>query len=188
MVGWRWKDGEVEVASATQGVDRLAAKSGSFARGPDAIDRFIASDLGTLRSAAPGHVPAISNLVASSNPTNAELDARLLEKRQKKKHSAVTNRQVDQLYDVAIPPGWNGSPRFATRTDMRQARAYQTNAHPSYDVDGDGFVGQDDYKIARSHDLGSAGMLTGAIKLSSFDISALVYTLHSTPVLPVSHF
>ena len=33
--------------------------------------------------------------------------------------------------------------------------------HASFDVDGDGFVGQQDYAIARKHDLGNGGVLTG---------------------------
>ena len=42
MVGWRWKDGEVEAASATNRDDRLAPRSAtdSFARGPDAGSRY----------------------------------------------------------------------------------------------------------------------------------------------------
>ena len=167
MVGWKWRDGDVEAASATDRQDRLAplAATSSFARGPDALDRFISADLGGLRSRAPGHVPPPTNLVASINPTNAELDARLLDKRQKKKHNVVMNSRVDKLYEVPIPAGWKHSPRFATRTEMRQARHHQSIAlHPSYDVDGDGFIGQDDYSIASKHDLGATRMLTGCVE------------------------
>ena len=107
--------------------------------------QFIASDLAQLQSAAPDHiVPITSN-------TGFEL----------KQHRLIAKQRVDRLHNVDMPEQWMTPPRFSTRTELRAARANEMRPDKSFDVDGDGFVGQQDYAISRKHDLGGQGMLTG---------------------------
>ena len=98
-----------------------------------------------MRKAAPGHTPPVVD------HHGFEL----------KTHSKLENQRVDQLHNVRMPAQWQTSPRYHTRSALRSDRAASMRPHPSFDVDGDGFVGQQDYSIAKKHDLGGVGQLTG---------------------------
>lgn len=119
--------------------------SSSTAQAQDSLDGFMAGDLRLMRQQTNFHVPPVLN--------NKGFEKRI--------HKPIANMAVDRLQDVNMPGQWRHSPRFHTRTDMREARASEMRPHASYDVDGDGFVGQNDYSISLKHDLGQQGMLTG---------------------------
>jgi len=106
---------------------------------------WIRDDLRQMRTKVPGHVPPVLD------QNGFELNV----------HTVVANRYVDRLYGVQLPDKWQQTPRFSTRSELRQSRAATMLPHVSFDVDGDGFVGQQDFKIGKKHDLGSEGQLTG---------------------------
>ena len=80
---------------------------------------------------------------------------------EKKIYPSTKEARINQLKDVHMPSEWQETPRYSTRSQMRHTRAMAMRPDPSYDVDGDGFVGQQDYTIAKRHDLASSGRLTG---------------------------
>lgn len=101
--------------------------------------------LNTLRDAAPGHIPPVTD------HSGFEI----------KVHKPLAVRGLDCLYGVQMPASWERPARFGTRTELLRERAAAMRPHASYDVDGDGFVGQLDMAVAKKHDLGSGGQLTG---------------------------
>ena len=109
----------------------------------DSLSDFLASDLAELRSKVPGHVPAV-------------LDHNGFEKRFQNK--VRENLRADRLHGVQLPSDWQHSPRFATRFALRETRAAGMRPHATFDIDGDGFVGQQDYAIAKKH--ATSGMCT----------------------------
>jgi hypothetical protein len=116
----------------------------AHAAGIDA-NRWIADDLASLRQKVPNHTPPV-------------YDHNGLERNTKK---IIEQQRINRLDGVSMPAQWSISPRFGTRTELRRTRAAEMRPHASFDVDGDGFVGPTDYSIAKKHDLGSGGMLTG---------------------------
>ena len=114
---------------------------------PAAFDAgaFIRDDLQSMRNRCPGHSAPV-------------LDHHGFEK---KVHPTVAMTRIDRLSNVQMPGNWETPQRFATRTELRSKRAESMRPHASYDVDGDGFVGQTDYAISKKHDLGNGGMLEG---------------------------
>ena len=62
-----------------------------------------------------------------------------------------------RLHGVTMPASWEAAPRFSTRSELRRKRAADMLPHPSFDIDGDKFVGQLDYAIAKRHDADSSG-------------------------------
>ena len=115
-------------------------------RTQDSLDGFMAQpDFTAMREQAQYHTPpVISNLGF-----------------ERKVHKAVANRHIDKLHDVNMPQQWMQPTRFSTRTAMNAARHAEMRPHNSFDVDGDGFVSQEDWAISRRHDLGHSGILTG---------------------------
>lgn len=61
--------------------------------------------------------------------------------------------------DVKIPDSWNGSQPGKTRTSLMKTQKESLVAHPSYDIDGDGFVGEKDILIAKMFDANKDGIL-----------------------------
>jgi len=108
-------------------------------------DRWIRDDLRTMRERVPGHTPPVVD------QHGFEMHV----------HSAVANRFVDKLHGVRMPQSWEQAPRAATNSELREQRAASMRPHASYDVDGDGFVGQHDYAISKRHDVAASGMLSG---------------------------
>jgi len=98
-----------------------------------------------MRDKAPGHTPPMYN--------HDRFEVQV--------PSVVANKKVDKLHNVKVPAQWDSPPRIATRSALRTERAASMLPHASFDVDGDGMVGQQDYSIAKKHDLASSGMLTG---------------------------
>ena len=114
-------------------------------------ERWIADDLASLRSKNPGHIPPV-------------LDHNGFEL---KVHHVIENQRINKLHDVMLPPQWTAPSRFSTRSALRQHQKEQLRPSLTYDCDGDGFVGQNDYSIARKHDLASEGVLTGGQRASA---------------------
>lgn len=51
--------------------------------------------------------------------------------------------------DVKIPSSWKNMPkRFHTRTELKAALKYEPIPDMSYDIDGDGSVGNRDYVLS----------------------------------------
>ena len=96
--------------------------SSSTAQAQDSLDGFMAGDLRLMRQQTNFHVPTVLN--------NKGFEKRI--------HKPIANMAVDRLQDVNMPGQWRHSPRFHTRTGMREARASEMRPHASYDVDGDG--------------------------------------------------
>ena len=100
-----------------------------------------------MRKTVPGHTPPV-------------LDHNGFERNGLRFSAGITNRKVDRLHDVQMPQNWQTTPRFSTRSELQQTRAAQLRPHASFDVDGDGFVGQSDYSISKKYDFNS-GMFSG---------------------------
>ena len=109
--------------------------------GPDSLD-----DLATLRKAVPGHIPPVRD------HCGFELTV----------HPLAAAEEIDKLDNVRIPPDWTRPVVYPTRSSMHADRRAAVRPDPSYDVDGDGFVSQDDYRIAKAHDVSLTGTLTKA--------------------------
>jgi len=58
-----------------------------------------------------------------------------------------------------LDPDVNNFIRSKTRTELMQRIFTAAAPHPSYDVDGDGWVSQNDYQIAKKYDLNHDGVL-----------------------------
>ncbi|CAI2361755.1 unnamed protein product [Moneuplotes crassus] len=61
--------------------------------------------------------------------------------------------------DVKIPSSWNGSQPGKTRTTLKQVHKESLVPHPSYDIDGDGMVGERDLLISKMFDSNKDGIL-----------------------------
>lgn len=114
---------------------------------PDALDDHLAS----LRSRAPGHIPPIRD------HNGFELLV----------HKNIANRQVDHLHHMPVPEQWSKPTTYRTLSEMREGRRADMKPHSSYDIDGDGFVSQADYRMAKRHDLGGEGKLLGGQRKSA---------------------
>ena len=126
------------------------SNASSHSSSMDWANRFLADDLASLRAQQSGHVPPVSGRVGSGR-FGFEL----------KVHNVIENKRIDKLQEVEMPPQWTASPRFSTRTELRQNHRDRLRPSMTYDCDGDGFVGQKDFQIAKKHDLGAEGMLSG---------------------------
>jgi hypothetical protein len=63
------------------------------------------------------------------------------------------------LRTVLLDPKVNNIPKSKTRSEFLRKVKYGADPHPSYDVDGDGWVSQEDYGIAKRFDLNGNGVL-----------------------------
>ena len=63
------------------------------------------------------------------------------------------------LRSVFLDPKVNNIPPSRTRSELLRKIKYGADPHPSYDVDGDGWVSQEDYGIAKRFDLNGNGVL-----------------------------
>lgn len=63
------------------------------------------------------------------------------------------------LRTVLLDPKVNNIPKSHTRSEFLRKVKYGADPHPSYDVDGDGWVSQEDYGIAKRFDLNGNGVL-----------------------------
>ena len=90
----------------------------------DALDDAL---LASLRQRVPGFSPPIYNHNGFQIPV----------------HSGPAQRGVDSLATgVQMPTSWVAPTKHATRTELKKSRAAAMRPHASFDVDGDGFVGQ----------------------------------------------
>lgn len=55
--------------------------------------------------------------------------------------------------------GWVAKPKYETRTEMIAARNKELLPHHSFDVDGDGCISQEDYRLSKKFDENKDGML-----------------------------
>ncbi|CAM9898791.1 unnamed protein product [Ectocarpus sp. 12 AP-2014] len=80
--------------------------------------------------------------------------------RQAKKEQAASASPVD---DETVQV--NNIPQVATQSDFRALIKAQNIPHPSYDIDGDGVVSQEDYALAKRFDVNGDGVLDEAEKV-----------------------
>lgn len=66
---------------------------------------------------------------------------------------------VAPLRTVLLDPDVNNFPRSRTRTELLKRIRASYMPHPSYDLDADGYVSTDDYKMAKRFDLDGNGVL-----------------------------
>ena len=111
----------------------------------------LVDDFRAMRNKVPGHVPPIRDQMGF------ELAV----------HKSLANKAVDELHQVSIPASWTRPAPYPTRTALRSAREATMRPHVSYDVDGDGFVSAMDYELARKHDQGATGVLSGGHRQSA---------------------
>jgi len=64
------------------------------------------------------------------------------------------------LGNIPVPNHWDREPNFHSRSDLQKSRPSGIRPHISYDLDGDGFVSQKDYKVSSSMDTLKKGFLT----------------------------
>lgn len=55
--------------------------------------------------------------------------------------------------------GWVRHPRHATRSELREMRRKSKEAHPTFDIDGDGTVSNEDYRRSSLFDVNKDGVL-----------------------------
>ena len=67
---------------------------------------------------------------------------------------------IDVLGNVPIPNHWDREPKFHSRSELQKSRPNGIRPHFSYDLDGDGFVSQKDYRVSSSMDIQKKGFLT----------------------------
>ncbi|KAJ1444121.1 hypothetical protein B484DRAFT_388983 [Ochromonadaceae sp. CCMP2298] len=63
------------------------------------------------------------------------------------------------LRTVLLDPSVNNFPRSRTRTELLKRIKLSGFPHPSYDLDNDGYVSQQDYKLAKRFDFDGNGVL-----------------------------
>eukprot|EP01031_Cornospumella_fuschlensis_P028645 gene28645-34583_t len=73
--------------------------------------------------------------------------------------SRPKSSSVVPLRTVLLDPEVNNFPRSRTRTELLKRIRAAYMPHPSYDLDADGYVSTDDYKMAKRFDLDGNGVL-----------------------------
>ena len=63
------------------------------------------------------------------------------------------------LRSVLLDPKINNFPKSRTRTELMQKIRVTSAPHPSYDLDMDGYVSQEDYRLAKRFDFDGNGVL-----------------------------
>ncbi len=58
-----------------------------------------------------------------------------------------------------LDPNVNNFPRSKTRTELLKRIKVTCTPHPSYDLDNDGYVSQEDYRLAKRFDFDGNGLL-----------------------------
>ena len=66
------------------------------------------------------------------------------------------------LRSVLLDPSANNFPRSRTRTELMARIKLSGEPHPSYDLDNDGYVSQEDYRLAKRFDFDGNGVLDPA--------------------------
>lgn len=66
---------------------------------------------------------------------------------------------VAPLRSVLLDPEVNNFPKSRTRTELMKRIRYANMPHPSYDLDNDGYVSTEDYKLAKRFDFDGNGLL-----------------------------
>lgn len=57
------------------------------------------------------------------------------------------------LRSLYLDPSVNTAPQAHTQTELHRIIRERNMAHMTYDIDGDGVVDQDDYKVAKKMDV-----------------------------------
>ena len=127
------------------GMSQMSPSSPRSFAPADAIDSFMNADFQQMRDSHPNHAPPHLDVFGFEIKT----------------HPALVTRGIDSLHSVKMPRDWTSPSRFPTRSALRETRAASMRADKSFDCDGDGFVGAEDYAIASRHDLGQTGKLSG---------------------------
>ena len=63
------------------------------------------------------------------------------------------------LRSVLLDPAVNNFPRCKTASELHRRIKASGTPHPSYDLDGDGYVSQEDYRLAKRFDFDGNGVL-----------------------------
>lgn len=63
------------------------------------------------------------------------------------------------LRSAFLDPEINNFPKSRTRTELMKRIRYASMPHPSYDLDNDGYVSRDDYRLAKRFDFDGNGLL-----------------------------
>lgn len=66
---------------------------------------------------------------------------------------------IAPLRSAFLDPETNNFPRSRTRSELMKRIRYASMPHPSYDLDNDGYVSRDDYKLAKRFDFDGNGLL-----------------------------
>lgn len=66
---------------------------------------------------------------------------------------------VAPLRSAFLDPEVNNFPKSRTRTELMKRIRYASMPHPSYDLDNDGYVSRDDYRLAKRFDFDGNGLL-----------------------------
>lgn len=74
---------------------------------------------------------------------------------------------VDVLGHVPVPNHWDRDPAFHSRSELQKSRPNGIRPHISYDLDGDGFVSQKDYKVSSTIDNEKKGFLTDSERIAA---------------------
>lgn len=66
---------------------------------------------------------------------------------------------VAPLRSAFLDPEVNNFPKSRTRSELMKRIRYASMPHPSYDLDNDGYVSRDDYRLAKRFDFDGNGLL-----------------------------
>lgn len=100
------------------------------------------------------------------------------------------------ISNMKYPPGWGDSLVGKTKTELNQTRKSDMLPHASYDLDGDGYVSQADFRISKIFDEDKDGKLNDferenadkAIKDGIIDKVVIEKELNSNGYLHTSKF
>lgn len=126
-------------------------------------------------SAGPETASARSHLSVESELSTGEVLRRMREKSEMRRR-AIESAEIDALGDynafsrprpssvaplrsVLLDPEVNNFPKSRTRSELMKRIRYANMPHPSYDLDNDGYVSTDDYKLAKRFDFDGNGVL-----------------------------
>lgn len=135
----------------------------------------IALPSATRSSGGAGMNALVSTRSQESELSTGEVLRRMREKSDAKKNE-LDEREIEALGDynafsrpkssaiaplrsVFLDPSVNNFPRSKTRTELMKRIKVTCTPHPSYDLDNDGYVSQEDYRLAKRFDFDGNGLL-----------------------------
>ena len=94
-------------------------------------------------------------------------------------HSVPRVSKISPLRTVFLDPEVNNFNKSQTRSELMERIRKSGLPDISYDIDGDGFVSQEDYKTSKTYDLDCSGILDTEEQRVGFETSAALRALEA---------